>query len=123
MSPIQEQQALSLEAFLTAAEQDEYIAVRELENGPAVIAVGRTATGRRVAWIDDSVPGALPQAAETATAAFLAALENTYGQRIRDLVRHEIALPRQGEPLPSALVRRAVRLAAPRIVFLLATTS
>lgn len=109
--PYHEQQALSLQAFLNAAEQDEYVTVRELENGPAVIAVGRTATGRRVAWIDDSVPGALPEAAVTATAAFLAALENTYGSRIRDLVRREIALPKQGEPLPSTLVQRAVRLA------------
>lgn len=101
----------SLHAFLAAADQDEFVAVRPLENGLAVIAVGRTVTGRRVAWIDDTVPGTLPPAIATATAAFLAALEGTYGRRICDVVNKEIALPTKGEPLPSALVHRAVKLA------------
>lgn len=102
---------LRLEAFLSAAEAGDYVGIRSGPDGSAVIAVGRTAQGRRVAWIDDSRPDALPPGMADAAAAFLAALAERYGPRICDIVHRQLELPPAGQPLPAPLVRRAVRLA------------
>lgn len=102
---------IQLDAFLHAADQGDYVTLQKTASGTGVIAVGRTPKGRRVTWVDDSLPGALPPAMATATAAFLGALEGTYGPRICHIVSAEMQLPDAGQPLPSALVHRAVRLA------------
>lgn len=97
-----------LEVFVEAAEAGEYIGIRPEAGGAAVIAWGRTPLGRRVAWLDGA---ALPAGMADATAAFLAALESSYGPRIHGIVRRELEMPPPGRPLPALLVRRAVRLA------------
>lgn len=103
--------AIDLDAFLGAAEEGQLVTVKAGKEGPVVIALGRTQGGRRVAWIDDSDAGSLPPAMATASAAFLAALEGSYGAEIRNIIEREFDLPRGAAPLPSALVKRAVRLA------------
>lgn len=103
--------AIDLNAFLGAAEEGQLVTVKAGKEGPVVIALGRTKGGRRVAWIDDSDNSGLPPAMATASMAFLSALENTYGTEIRGIVEREFDLPRGAAPLPSQLVKRAVRLA------------
>lgn len=105
-----------LDAFLLAAGSGEYVEVCEGQDGLAVVAVGRAPDGRRVAWVDPSRPGALPSGMANAAAAFLMAIENSYGSRIAGIVRRELALPDEAgaplpTPLPAPLVRRAVEIA------------
>lgn len=108
-----------LDAFLLAAGSGEYVEVQEGPDGLAVVAVGRTAGGRRVAWVDPARPGALPPGMANATAAFLMALERSYGPRIAGIVRRELgeldlvadAAGTPSAPLPAPLVRRAVEIA------------
>lgn len=102
---------LDPDAFLAAADQGDFVALQQRGSEVGVIGVGMTRAGRSVTWVDGGVPGALPAGMVTATAAFLDALQGTYGPRIYGIITESLELPQSGDALPSALVHRAVRLA------------
>lgn len=106
--PIDSSRSIPLADFIKIQHQGEEAALVAGDDGqPRVIAIGRTAGGREVSWIQPYHDGAEAQIAQR----FLGALADQYGSRITKAVADELKTELSTARLQTSTIGQAVRMA------------